>query len=209
MFAGGRYEFGGDLLVGAPIQRRSTVTGVEEKSGRSGKLVFVTVDHQLGGLDQVAVRETQDIVYRPPAPSGGAAGGAGAPAAPNDEAWDWELALPTDPTLLFRYSALTYNAHRIHYDRRYATEEEGYPGLVVHGPLQATAAAELCRRNVPEHKLRSFRFRAVRPAFDGRTLRVVGRLEADGENVTLAVLDHEGQKTVEAAATLQVHPGPG
>jgi 3-methylfumaryl-CoA hydratase len=126
--------------------------------------------------------------------------------APDDEAWDWELALPTGPTLLFRYSALTYNAHRIHYDRRYATEEEGYPGLVVHGPLQATAAAELCRRYVPERKLRSFRFRAVRPAFDGPTLRVVGRLEADGENVTLAVLDHEGHKTVEAAATLEAAP---
>ena len=216
MFAGGQVSRGDrDLRVGEELARRSVVTGVREKTGRSGSLVFVTVNHELSGRDGLSVTDVQDIVYRPPAPPPSAASAAPAanptPAAPTadiggaggdgDDGWDWGLDLRPDPTLLFRFSALTYNAHRIHYDRTYATEVEGYPGLVVHGPLQAIALAELCRRNVPGRPLRTFRFRAVSPAFDGRPLRFRGRW-TDDDQVTLVALDDTGVTTMEADATL-------
>jgi 3-methylfumaryl-CoA hydratase len=202
MFAGGHLVLDGGLRVGAELRRRSEVTAVEQKEGRSGRLQFVTVTHQLHPAQSggPAVTDVQDIVYRPPAPPA-AAGAASAPDPTADAGrWDWGFELRPDPTLLFRFSALTYNAHRIHYDRTYATEVEGYPGLVVHGPLQAIALAELCRRNLPDRPLRSFRFRALRPAFDGRPLQVVGR--ADGEDrIALAVVDDAGSTTMQADAT--------
>ena len=205
MFAGGDLRFSGVIPVGASVRRSSVVSNVEEKRGRSGSLVFVTVTHDHSVDGHGVVLETQDIVYRP-APTGSASPApAAAPSAPVDGAegaWDWRFDLDTHPTSLFRFSALTYNAHRIHYDRTYATEVEGYPGLVVHGPLQAMALAELCRRNLPDRVMRSFRFRAVRPAFDGHPLGVSGRL-AGVDNVSLAVLDHTGQVTMRAEAELE------
>jgi 3-methylfumaryl-CoA hydratase len=155
------------------------------------------------------VVEEQDIVYRgegPPASGSSPAAGAGprpadepgaaAPAQP--AAWAWTL--PIEPTLLFRFSALTYNAHRIHYDRQYATEVEGYPGLVVHGPLQAVALAELCRRNCAERPLAAFRFRAVSPTFDDGPVRFEGRPDASGDAVALAASAPSGTTTMEASA---------
>ena len=207
MFAGGELRFTDGARIGVELRRRSVVTGVEQKEGRSGRLQFVTVTHEIhpGAADDVAVTDIQDIVYRPPAPPGGSApaGSSGAgPARPASDGpdWDWGFELRPDPTLLFRFSALTYNAHRIHYDRSYATEVEGYPGLVVHGPLQAMALAELCRRNLPERPLRSFRFRALSPAFDGRPLQVRGR-RLDDDRIDLAVIDDSGARTMQAEAT--------
>jgi 3-methylfumaryl-CoA hydratase len=155
-------------------------------------LVFVNVKHEVTG-GGTAVDE-QDIVYREPA-SGPTP--AAEPAPPEEWDWAWDFAIT--PTLLFRFSALTYNAHRIHYDRRYATEEEGYPGLVVHGPLQAVALAELCRRHAPDRHLASFTFRALSPAFDDGALLLRGR--PDGEAVELAAFDHRGARTMTAEAT--------
>jgi 3-methylfumaryl-CoA hydratase len=108
-----------------------------------------------------------------------------------------------DDVLLFRYSALTFNGHRIHYDRRYVTEVEGYPGLVVHGPLIATLLMDLLRRHEPDADVASFRFKAVRPTFDGNAFRVCGVPEADGRSVKLWAQDHEGWLTMDAVATLR------
>ncbi len=200
MFAGGRFEFHAPAEVGGPLHRRSLVTSVTEKHGRSGDLVFVEVNHEVSAGGRAVITEVQDLVYRqggrytpePPRPAGGEA-----------EEWAWQHDLGTHPTLLFRFSALTYNAHRIHYDRVYATETEGYPGLVVHGPLQAMALAELCRRHLPGRPLRAFRFRARRPAFDGPPLRLRGRPVGD-DHVELVAVDESGQPTMTAEAEL--HP---
>jgi 3-methylfumaryl-CoA hydratase len=207
MFAGGRLTFTGPLPVGRPLHRRSTVASTEEKAGRSGRLVFVTVAHDIGsGHGDLAVSETQDLVYRPVPPPGGTTGAGSASGAEADidpdAGWDWAFDLVPDAPLLFRFSALTYNAHRIHYDRPYATGVEGYPGLVVHGPLQAVALAELCRRHLPDRALATFGFRALRPAFDGNRLRLRGRITGAGA-VTLTAFDHHGQPTMQAEATLQ------
>jgi len=223
MYAGGQLQFGGALPVGATVHRESVVSSVEEKTGRSGSLVFVTVRHELRAGEAAgtgAVVEHQDLVYRAMPPPSSGPPPAAAPAPPDPEAaedWTWTWSLSPDPTLLFRFSALTYNAHRIHYDRTYATTAEGYPGLVVHGPLQAVALAEICRRFLPDQRLTSFRFRALRPAFDGHPVRFCGRVAADGrapeesapdggeapegeDRVDLAAIDHEGHVTMRASA---------
>jgi 3-methylfumaryl-CoA hydratase len=198
MWAASQLEFGAPIRIGDALQRRSTIADVSVKHGRSGQLVFVKVRHELfrnGGADAVLV-EFHDIVYREarqpddidPAPQ----------AAPSDAQWSREL--QPDEALLFRYSALTFNGHRIHYDRPYATGVEGYPGLVVHGPLIATLLLDLVRRQLPEARLATFRFRALRPTFDGRPMRVNGRL--DGTALRLWAQDHEGWLTMDAMATL-------
>jgi 3-methylfumaryl-CoA hydratase len=201
MFAGGRLEFGGPARVGEPLERESRVTSVEEKHGRSGALMFVTVRHEIRAGGQVAITEQQDLVYRGEAGGGGGATPGAAPAEA-EEQWEWDWSLPIEPTLLFRFSALTYNAHRIHYDRPYATTVEGYPGLVVHGPLQAVTLAELCRRHRSDRPLRAFRFRAVSPAFDDGPIRLRGRTDAGGAEVTLRASDHHGATTMQSSATL-------
>jgi len=196
MFAGGRFEYRQPLKVGDPIARTSRIMDVSGKQGRSGTLVFVTVRHEIAGTAGVAMTEEHDIVYleNPRA-------GAPAPkpqAARTDEAFSREIA--PDPVLLFRYSALTFNSHRIHYDRSYVTEVEGYPGLIVHGPLIATLLADLLRRNLPQVAVRHFEFRAVRPLFDIYRFTVCGR--QDGNRVALWTRDHEGWLTMEATAEL-------
>jgi 3-methylfumaryl-CoA hydratase len=204
MFAGGRIQLGRPALVARPLHRTSSVTSVTEKSGRSGDLVFVEVTHQLSAGGGPLVTEVQDLVYR-----GQTAGpAAAAPPEQDDGSWDWEEELATDPTVLFRFSALTYNAHRIHYDRPYATDVEGYPGLVVHGPLQAVALAELCRRHLPERRVTSFAFRARRPAFDGAPLRLRGRLVDDDDGkVELVAVDATGHPTMTAEVSLRPAAG--
>jgi len=159
--------------------------------------VFVKVHHEIADTRGIAITEEHDIVYRdPPAP------GAPAPApraAPDDAAFSREIA--PDPVLLFRYSALTFNGHRIHYDRSYVTAVEGYPGLVVHGPLIATLLLDLLRREMPHAGVRRFEFRAVRPLFDIHRFAVCGR--RDGERaVHLWARDHEGFLAMEAVAQL-------
>ena len=173
MWAGSRLEFLSPLVLGQSARRVSRILAVEEKSGRSGRLCFVTVEHEIYGQSGVAIREQQDIVYREASTSG-------APpmqAAPDDAKWrrEWSFDAPR----LFRYSALTFNSHRIHYDRAYATEEEGYPGLVVHGPLLATLMLELVRAHQPHRALRRFEFRAVAPVFDGQRIEACGRPDGD------------------------------
>ena len=196
MFAGGRFEFHHPLKIGERISRTSRITDVSGKEGRSGTLVFVTVRHEIANAAGVALIEEHDIVYREnpradaPVPK--------PQAAPTGETFLREIA--PDPVLLFRYSAMTFNSHRIHYDRSYVTEVEGYPGLIVHGPLIATLLVDLLRRNLPQANVRRFNFRALRPLFDIHRFTVCGR--AQGKQVALWTRDHEGWLTMEASADL-------
>ena len=201
MWAGGRFEFRAPLRVGDRVVRTSTIENVAPKVGRSGALVFVTVRHDLrcDGAADAALVEFHDIVYRDAPRAGEVA--ADPPAAPADPAWRREIV--ADDVLLFRYSALTFNAHRIHYDRRYATEVEGYPGLVVHGPLIATLLLDLLRRERPQAEVAGFRFKAMHPTFDGRPFQVHGTPHADGRSVHLWSCDAEGRLTMDATATLR------
>ncbi|MFC3609362.1 FAS1-like dehydratase domain-containing protein [Stutzerimonas tarimensis] len=174
MWAGGRVEFFEPLNAGLEAQRVSTITGIEEKTGRSGALLFVTVQHDYSQDGRLAIREEQDIVYREPSPP--TIGGGELPAR-----GDWsEMVTPTS-TLLFRYSAVTFNGHRIHYDWPYVTETEGYPGLVVHGPLIATLNLRaFCRAN-PQARLRRFSYRGVRPLIAPQPFEVSGRILGPGK----------------------------
>jgi 3-methylfumaryl-CoA hydratase len=175
MWAGGRLKFHQPLRLGETARKLSTIRKVETKTGRSGTLVFVTVQHELFGAQGLAISEEQDLVYRDAAARGSFP--APAPAAPAPSA-EWQEALQPDPVLLFRYSALTMNGHRFHYDRPYAMDEEAYPALVVHGPLQATLLADLAARKLGA-PLTTFDFRGQSPAFDGVALHVCGE-QTDG-----------------------------
>jgi 3-methylfumaryl-CoA hydratase len=197
MWAGSRFVFVAPLCVGDSVMRVSTIEAVQPKTGRHGPLVFVTVRHDLNRDDETLLTEWHDIVYRPA--TGPGDGPADTLAAPAEAQWRDSL-LPDD-VLLFRYSALTFNGHRIHYDRRYATEVEGYPGLVVHGPLIATLLLDRLRRARPGAVPCGFEFRAHRPAFDGRPLQLCGRV--DGHVALLWALDAGGALLMQARATLR------
>jgi 3-methylfumaryl-CoA hydratase len=194
MWAGGRFIFHQPLRVDEAITRRSTVRDVTIKQGRNGALCFVLVKHEVYGPSGLALIEEHDIVYRDnPQPNE-------APVVPRavrtDGIWHYDIC-PTDP-MLFRYSALTFNSHRIHYDRRYVTETEGYPGLIVHGPLIATLLIDLLRRNT-SRPVATFRFRAVNPLFDIAPFSVHG---VPGDNgAALWARNPTGHVAMEAEAT--------
>ncbi len=196
MWAGGRVEFRAPIRIGERVRRAGTILRVEEKSGRSGRLVFVTVGYEISTSEGVALAEEHDIVYR----GGEAAAVATAEPAPAPPAEAFTRSLTPDPVLLFRYSALTGNGHRIHYDLDYVTRVEAYPGLVVHGPLQATLLADLLRRHRPEARLARLAYRGLRPAFGGNALTLVGIPMAGV--VRLETRDHLGAICMSADATL-------
>jgi 3-methylfumaryl-CoA hydratase len=198
MWAGGRLEWHQPLCVGESIQRTSGIASVSHKSGRSGDLVFVLVKHAIHHAQGLALSEEHDIVYRD-APAADAAPIA-PQVAPKDA--DWSRTITPDDVLLFRYSALTFNGHRIHYDRRYVTTVEGYPGLVVHGPLIATLLMDLLRRQMPQAQVKKFEFRAVRPCFDTAPFQVCGKVDADGKTIQLWAQDMDGFLAMQATVTL-------
>jgi len=185
MFAGGRLTQLAPIPLGASLEWRAAVADVAIKSGRTGEMAFVTTRYELSVAGAPVAVEEQDIVYRcePPGtprrttarPDGGAPEPTGT----------WRAALATDPVLLARFSALTYNGHRIHYDTGYATGVEGYPDLVVHGPLLALLALELPRRHAPDATVGEFAYRLVRPAF--LPSRIVAAGERDGDAADVAV----------------------
>jgi 3-methylfumaryl-CoA hydratase len=201
MWASGTVTGLGPLRCGRSASRRTQVLGSQDKEGRSGRMTFVTVGHEIVQDGVVVIREEQNIVYRDAAPPAGGVADAASratsgmpeqPAVPigPDE---WEVLI--DPTLLFRYSALTYNAHRIHYDRDFARDVEGYPGLVVHGPLQATLMAEAARRRglVEPGRPVVFDYRMQSPLFDHQGLVVAAVSGPDG--VATSVRDRWGRVT--------------
>jgi 3-methylfumaryl-CoA hydratase len=195
MWAGGRFTFHQPLRVDETITRTSTVQDVTIKHGRNGDLCFVLVRHEVSGQNGPALVEEHDIVYRDMSQPNEA------PAAPRpartDEIWQRDIH-PTEP-MLFRYSALTFNSHRIHYDRRYVTEMEGYPGLIVHGPLIATLLIDLLRRNTAR-PVTSFRFRAISPLFDIAPFSVHGAPHGEG-GAALWARNASGHLAMEAEAT--------
>ncbi|AZD85573.1 MULTISPECIES: FAS1-like dehydratase domain-containing protein [Pseudomonas] len=173
MWAGGRLEFFEPLRAGFAADCVSTISHVEEKTGRTGALLFVTVRHEYSQDGRLAIREEQDIVYREPTPPKQASG------EPLIQG-DWREPVEPSPTLLFRYSAVTFNGHRIHYDFPYVTETEGYPGLVVHGPLIATLSLRAFCRAHPGARLRRFAYRGLRPLIAPQPFEVGGRIVRPG-----------------------------
>ena len=177
MWAGGRLSFHTPLVLGEEVTRTSTILGIEEKHGRSGTLVFVTLEHAIANAEGLAIREEQDLVYRAAAASG--------PSLPNaalPPECGFGASVDPDPVLLFRYSALTMNGHRIHYDRPYAMGEEAYPALMVHGPLQATLLMRQAEQHLPQ-PITGFEFRGEAPAFDGMPLHLCGEPSDDGASL--------------------------
>ncbi len=194
MWAGSRLEFRRPLAVGAYVERTSTIRDVAVKQGRSGPLVFVTVRHEVSDAGGLVLSDEHDIVYR-----GEGALAAAAVPAPQGEAWRRDI--EPDPVLLFRYSAVTFNSHRIHYDQPYATGVEGYPGLVVHGPLIATLLVDLLRRNRPRARLERYAFRALRPLYGTAPFATCGLPDGSGRTARLWTQDAEGAITMDATAS--------
>lgn len=199
MWAGSRLNFLAPLSIGSELKKVSTIKSVKAKDGRSGKLVFVTVGHQMFDGDTLGINEEHDIVYReetrPDAPV------QTPPPAPTQ--WDFSRDIDPSPVLLFRYSALTFNGHRIHYDQPFCVGSEGYQGLVVHGPLLATLLLDLLRREAPEAIVRSFEFRAVSTVFDNETFSVHGAAEQDGKTFQLWARRKDGALAMNAKAIIK------
>jgi 3-methylfumaryl-CoA hydratase len=181
MWAGSRFDFEGSLRVGAAMVRRSRIVAVERKAGRSGPFLLLHLEHSIEGADGGLVREGQDLIFRPP--SSAAKSETASHSVERAPGADFEREIRPDPVLLFRFSAVTFNAHRIHYDHPYATAVEGYPGLVVHGPLQALLMLDLMHRSRPDRRIASFNFRAERPAVLPAPLKICGRAEGAGFNL--------------------------
>lgn len=193
MWAGSRIEFLSPIAVGAALTRVTTIDAIKPKRGASGDLLFVTLRHDIAADGVAAIREEQDIVFREPA----ATAPVSTPAIATDgEPADAVRSILPDPALLFRYSALTFNAHRIHYDRDYARDVEGYPGLVVHGPLIATLLMDHFLRTAPGAVPRHFRFRAEAPLIEGAPFDLC--LARDDEVTRLWARDAGGRATMRA-----------
>ena len=196
MWAGGRIDFRAPVRIGDTISRESEILSVEAKSGNSGSLVFVTARHTVTSAGTIAIVEEHDIVYRDAAQKGAAAP-AGKPA-PQQAAWRREV--ETNEAVLFRYSALIFNAHRIHYDIDYCREVEGYPGLIVHGPLQTTLLLDLCRRHDPR-PVRTLDYRATHPVFHQEKFSVNGQPSNDSKSVELWTANASGSYAMRGTAT--------
>ena len=192
MWAGGALEFHAPLRVGQEVTRKSVIKDVVMKQGRSGPLCFVTVEHEIRGAGELAVMERQDLVYR----EDGSGGAAPKPVGDVPQGDHTTSFMPT-PTLLFRYSAMTFNGHRIHYDRDYAQQVEGYPGLVVHGPMKATLMCHFAGK-IAGKPPKTFRFRGLAPAFDGAEISLHARKE--GEGMKLWTVPAGGPASMEAWA---------
>jgi len=205
MWASSKIAFNAPIAIGAVIERTSRVAAIAEKDGGSGRLAFVDVEHHTRANGTVAVIETQTLVYRD-------AAAPGAPLSPpppgegtfDPSAWDAHRVVAPDARLLFRYSALTFNTHRIHYDAPYASAVERYRGLVVHGPLTASLLLQLAARELGENRVRTFQFRGLSPAITGEALHLVMRpKEAGGDaGYDLAAFADDGRQVTAASATV-------
>lgn len=200
MWAGSRVTFHRPLRIGERVERVSEIAAIESKAGRQSPLVFVKVHHRLTGENGLAIEEEQDLVYRE-SPSGGSSPGQRADG--ETRVASWRRTIHPTETLLFRYSALTFNTHRIHYDRRYATDVEGYAGLVVHGPLIATLLLDLAHTQVSPDQISRFHFKARRPTFDTSDFGVFGAPADDAGHLILWSTDNRGATGVDAEVWLR------
>jgi 3-methylfumaryl-CoA hydratase len=198
MWASSKVEFFAPIGVGAEIERVSTIASITEKSGSTGSLVFVDVAHETSAIGILSVREMQTLVYREattakptPAP---------AIVEPDFSEWHFHRTLTPNEALLFRFSAITFNTHRIHYDAPYAINQESYRGLVVHGPLMSTLLIDLVAHEYGANRMQSYSFRAQSPAFANEPLHLVGKRE--GDLLTLATLGGDGRVCVSAEGRL-------
>jgi len=205
MWAGGRFRFEKPVRIGEIVEKISTIKDVKIRVGRSGKLCFVTVENvfEVGGETRIV--EEHDIVYRDnPAPDAALSkpeqGKPEQAPQPLQKMWQWQRLIKPDPVLLFRYSALTFNGHRIHYDRSYCQDVEGYPGLVFHGPLTATLLVDLVLENNPTAWISTFDFRALAPLFDTEPFKILGLREADVAE--LQAVSHDDIIATKARAVL-------
>ena len=196
MFAGARMRFPRPLAIGKTAIRYSVIRDVSTKEGRTGRLAFVTVSHTIRQDGAVCIEEEQDIVYREQGAPVAAVPVVALPPVPSGA---WTRTVNPDPILLFRFSALTFNAHRIHYDRPYAMTIEGYPGLVVHGPLTAVMLLELVRWGT-NRTVTAFTFRGQAPLFDLAPFRLVGA--RIGGRAELEAQGPDGKTTMTAGAEL-------
>ena len=205
MWAGSQFAFVKPLRMGDAIARTSTITSVTEKSGRSGPLVFVKVKHEIrcNRETDISLSEFHDIVYREAVRADDPVAIPTPAPVPATTSAAWESKWLADDVLLFRYSALTFNGHRIHYDRRYVTGVEGYPGLIVHGPLIATLLLESLRQKMPHVEIVQYQFRAVRPIFDINPFHICGEPLPDGKTFHLWARDHEGALAMDATAVIR------
>ena len=194
MWAGGRIEFNRALRIGEVAKKESEIISLESKSGRSGEMVFVVVRHTIYGSNEVVLVEEQDIVYRGAAKPGDVQ----AIGKPAEKTAKWQRSVNANSTLLFRFSALTFNGHRIHYDLPYATKEECYPELVVHGPLQAMLLLGECQRNMTK-PLSKFRYRGVAPLFQPQVF-TVNSLEIEPGKLELWTADAQSHQCMTATA---------
>jgi len=194
MWAGGRIQFNRALRMGETARKESEILSLERKSGRSGDMVFVVVRHTIYGSGETVLTEEQDIVYRGAAKPGDPQAVGKLPEKPAQ----WQRSIKADSTLLFRFSALTFNGHRIHYDLPYATGEECYPDLVVHGPLQAMLLLGECQKHLPK-PLSRFRYRGVAPLFQPQVFTVNGTETGPG-CLNLWTADAEGRQCMTATA---------
>lgn len=202
MWAGSRFEFHRPLHAGEEVKRLSTIKNIALKKGRSGQLAFVTVKHEIGSLGSelnTAITEEHDIVYRENA----AADAGPIPITKVSQEPAYSKIVNPDPVLLFRYSALTFNGHRIHYDREYVTKVEGYPGLIVHGPLLATLLIDLLVSQFPDKVVSRFEFKALSPVFDLNSFAVCGSNINDEGQVDLWIKGHEDALCMKANATVK------
>ncbi|MEV4734906.1 MaoC family dehydratase N-terminal domain-containing protein [Saccharopolyspora sp. NPDC049426] len=197
MFAGGRCEIAEPLSIGERTERTSSIANVAVKQGRTGEMVFVTQRNEFRQHGRTCLVEEQDIVYRSGKSAGDHPAVVDTSATPQSDG-DWQLTAQPDPASLFRFSALTANAHRIHYDSPYVRDEEGYPGLVVHGPLLAVLMLELVRRNEPR-RVRSLSFRLRSPIFAGEHIVASGNPAVDG--AVLQVATHRDARHATAEVT--------
>jgi 3-methylfumaryl-CoA hydratase len=185
MWVGGQIRFLAQLRLGDAVARRSTIASVSEKTGRSGRLIFVSVSHVIERGGEPAIEEEQELVYRVAARPGEPRAGGEPP--PADV--EWRESFPTDPVVLFRFSALTFNGHRIHYDHPYVTGVEAYPALLVHAPLTALLLLDFAVRHHAGRRPASYRYRAEGPLYCGEPIALSGRDEGAGCRVWAAAPD--------------------
>ncbi len=197
MWASSKVQFHTPILAGMAVTRHSTISSIAEKMGNSGHLIFVTIDHIWTANGAYLVTETQSLVYR------GAMENPIAHPETSDVEIDpasWHRSITPNEAMLFRFSAITFNSHRIHYDYPYAQGVEGYPGLVVHGPLMASLILDHASRKLGSNKLKSFEFRCLSPAFAGDPLHIVGQLS--GADVSLSIIGNDGRAVMKATGEI-------
>lgn len=198
MWGGNRMTFEQAIRIGEPLERRSTIADIRFKTGSGGDLCVVTVRHEIFGPSGLCTTEEHDVVYREDARPGAPA--ARSRPAPAEAAWS--RSITPDPVLLFRFSALTMNSHRIHYDRAFAVDEEGYPGLVFHGPLTMILLMDLCRRELPEAKLEQFSVRATAPLYDDKPFRIYGAPGTSSEQALFWAMTPDDSLAMDGKATI-------